>query len=80
MEKKFEILEIKRKLPLNEKMRLLRERLTQQKNEADIKAKQEEDQKISNDIYSKALQISTDEKIPFVEALQRAQKEIESVK
>jgi hypothetical protein len=84
MEKKLGLLKKKKNLPLAERLRIQREKIArgqqkglqfQQATETQTRA--EADKKASEDIYSKALTISTTEGIPFIDAMNRAKEESE---
>ena len=84
MEGQMGLLKIKQHLPLAEKMRLQRERIArgkdrgeQYQNNVDVEAQKRADQKASENIYSRALTISTAEGIPFIDAMNRAKEELE---
>lgn len=82
MEKEMGLLKFKNSLPITERLRYQQEKIINAKRineeQKESKEKQEEDEKLSQNVYSMALDISNKEKIPFVDALQKAQKEISS--
>ncbi len=85
MQKKMGLTKLYKKLPLTKRMEMLREALAlkdKAKEISDTNKRIEDveiaDESASNAVYKRAMDIIAKEKIPYIDAMQRAQKEIDA--